>query len=36
MEGYRIGTNIISEYDRGQLPHWGVVKWLDATRSRYP
>ena len=31
MRGYLIDTNVISEYNREQLPHAGVVKWLDAT-----
>jgi toxin FitB len=31
MRGYLIDTNVISEYNREQLPHPGVVKWLDAT-----
>jgi predicted nucleic acid-binding protein len=31
MRGYLIDTNVISEYNREQLPHPGVVKWLDTT-----
>jgi predicted nucleic acid-binding protein len=31
MRGYLIDTNVISEYNREQLPHAGVVKWLDTT-----
>ena len=31
MIGYLIDTNVISEYNREQLPHAGVVKWLDTT-----
>ena len=31
MSGYLIDTNVISEYSREQLPHAGVVKWLDTT-----
>ena len=31
MKGYLIDTNVISEYNREQLPHPGVVKWLDMT-----
>jgi len=31
MRGYLIDTNVISEYKREQLPHPGVVKWLDTT-----
>ncbi len=30
MRGYLIDTNVISEYNRDQLPHPGVVKWLDT------
>ena len=29
--GSHIDTNVISEYNREQLPHPGVVKWLDTT-----
>ena len=29
MRGYLIDTNVVSEYSRAQLPHAGVVKWLD-------
>ena len=31
MRGYLIDTNVISEYNREQLPHPGVVKWLETT-----
>ena len=31
MSGYLIDTNVISECNREQLPHAGVVKWLDTT-----
>ncbi len=31
MRGYLIDTNVISEYNREQVPHAGVVKWLDTT-----
>jgi predicted nucleic acid-binding protein len=31
MRGYLIDTNVVSEYNRAQLPHAGVVKWLDTT-----
>jgi hypothetical protein len=31
MRGFLIDTNVISEYNRDQLPHPGVVKWLDTT-----
>ena len=31
MRGYLIDTNVIPEYNREQLPHAGVVKWLDTT-----
>jgi toxin FitB len=31
MRGYLIDSNVISEYNREQLPHAGVVKWLDTT-----
>ena len=31
MRGYLIDTNVISEYNREQLPHAGVMKWLDMT-----
>ena len=31
MRGYLIDTNVISEYNREQMPHAGVVKWLDTT-----
>jgi len=31
MRGYLIDTNVISEYNREQLPHAGVVKSLDTT-----
>jgi toxin FitB len=31
MRGYLIDTNVISEYTGEQLPHAGVVKWLDTT-----
>jgi predicted nucleic acid-binding protein len=31
MRGYLIDTNVVSEYSREQLPHPGVVKWLDTT-----
>jgi len=31
MRGYLIDTNVISEYNREQSPHPGVVKWLDTT-----
>jgi toxin FitB len=31
MRGYLIDTNVIAEYNRAQLPHAGVVKWLDTT-----
>ena len=31
MRGYLIDTNVISEYNREQVPHEGVVKWLDTT-----
>ena len=31
MTGYLIDTNVISEYNREQLPDPGVVKWLDTT-----
>jgi predicted nucleic acid-binding protein len=31
MNGYLIDTNVISEYNREQLPHPGVVKWLHTT-----
>ena len=31
MRGYLIDTNVIAEYNREQLPHAGVVKWLDTT-----
>jgi predicted nucleic acid-binding protein len=33
MRGYLIDTNVISEYNRDQLPHPGVVKWLDTTQE---
>ena len=31
MRRYLIDTNVISEYNREQLPDAGVVKWLDTT-----
>ena len=31
MRGYLIDTNVVSEYNREQLPHPGVVKWLEKT-----
>jgi hypothetical protein len=31
MRAYLIDTDVISEYNRDQLPHAGVVKWLDTT-----
>jgi predicted nucleic acid-binding protein len=31
MSGYLLDTNVISEYNREQLPHPRVVKWLDTT-----
>jgi predicted nucleic acid-binding protein len=31
MSGYLIDTNVISEYSRQQMPHPGVVKWLNTT-----
>ena len=31
MSGFLIDTNVLSEYNREQLPHAGVVKWLDTT-----
>ena len=31
MRGYLIDTNVISEYNREQLPHPGVVEWLETT-----
>ena len=30
-ERYLIDTNVISEYNREQFPHPGVVRWLEAT-----
>ena len=31
MRGYLIDTNVVSEYNHEQLPHSGVVKWLETT-----
>jgi hypothetical protein len=31
MREYLIDTNVISEYNREQLPHKGIVKYLDTT-----
>src|ERR1700683_4361517 len=31
MKGHLIDTNVISEYNREQLPHPGVVKWMETT-----
>ncbi|MBZ5602611.1 MAG: type II toxin-antitoxin system VapC family toxin [Acidobacteriia bacterium] len=31
MRGYLIDTNVVSEYNREQLPHAGLVNWLDTT-----
>ena len=31
MTGYLIDTNVISEYNREQLPHPGIVKWFETT-----
>jgi hypothetical protein len=35
MSGYLLDTNIISEYNRTETPHPGVVKWIETPlRSR--
>jgi predicted nucleic acid-binding protein len=31
MNGYLLDTNIISEYNRADSPHPGVVQWMKAT-----
>jgi toxin FitB len=31
MNGYPLDTNIISEYNREETPHPGVIKWIEAT-----
>jgi predicted nucleic acid-binding protein len=31
MSGYLLDTNIISEYNRPETPHPGVVKWIQTT-----
>ena len=31
MNGYLLDTNIISEYNREETPHPGVVKWIETT-----
>ncbi len=31
LRGYLIHTDVVSEYNRAQLPRAGVVKWMDAT-----
>jgi len=31
MRGHLIDANVISDYNRTQLPHAGVVKWLETT-----
>jgi len=31
MNGYLLDTNIISEYNRAESPHPGVVRWMKTT-----
>jgi len=31
MNGYLLDTNIISEYNRAETPHPGVVQWMKTT-----
>jgi len=31
MNGYLLDTNIISEYNRAESPHPGVVQWMKTT-----
>ena len=31
MNGFLLDTNVISEYSRREMPHPGVVKWIQTT-----
>jgi predicted nucleic acid-binding protein len=34
MMGYLLDTNVISEYNRAEMPHSGVVAWFEKTPER--